>query len=108
MAIIFLLISSGFCDTGGNLFLLLFCRFLTLFGIEKKTKKSRALAALLAAAVAALGIRMFDFSFMIMLHLLLACFFMELANFLLKKESRRRNSRRSGPFFTKAALSVSY
>ena len=85
-----LLISSGFCDTGGNLFFTSFCRFLTLFGIEKKTKKSRALAALLAAAVAALGIRMFDFSFMIMLHLLLACFFMELANFLLKRIPQKK------------------
>ena len=90
MAIIFYLLAAGFVIPAGIYFYFFFCRFLTLFGIEKKTKKSRALAALLAAAVAALGIRMFDFSFMIMLHLLLACFFMELANFLLKRIPQKK------------------
>ena len=54
MAIIFYLLAAGFVIPAG-IYFTLFCRFLTLFGIEKKTKKSRALAALLAAAVAALG-----------------------------------------------------
>lgn len=85
MAIIFYLLAAGFVVPAGIYFYFFFRRLLTLFEIEKKTKKSRALAVLLAAAVAALGIRMMDFSFMIMLHLLLACFFMELANFLLKR-----------------------
>ena len=90
MAIIFYLLAASFVIPAGIYFYFFFRRFLTLFGIEKKTKKSRALAALLAAAVAALGIRMFDFSFMIMLHLLLACFFMELANFLLKRIPQKK------------------
>ena len=88
MAIIFYLLALLFVTPAGIYFYFFFRRFLTLFRIEKKTKKSRRIASLLAVMVAAAGIRMFDFSFIIMLHFLLACLGMEVVNLILKRVPR--------------------
>ena len=93
MAIIIYLLALIFVIPALIYFYFFFCRFLTLFGIEKKTKKSRVMALLLAAITASFGIRMFNFSFIIMLHLLLTCLGMEIVNLALKRIPREKFQR---------------
>lgn len=85
MSIIFYLLAALFVTPAGIYFYFFYRRFLTLFGIEKKTRKSRGLSLGLAVVTAAFGIRMFNFSFIVMIHFLLACFAMELANLVFRR-----------------------
>lgn len=66
-------------------FYFFFRRFLTLFGVEKGTGKSRWLSWAMAMCLGAMGVRIFDFSFLIMLHLLMICIAMDLVNLAVRR-----------------------
>lgn len=85
MTIIFYLLSALMVVPAVIYFYFFFRRFLTLFGLEKGTGKSRGLAFILAMGIGALGIRLFDFPFLIMIHLFMTCVAMDLLNLVLRR-----------------------
>lgn len=85
MSLIFYLLAVLMVTPAVVYFYFFFRRFLTLFGVDKGTKKSRTLSWILAMGIGALGIRIFDFSFLIMIHLFMTCVVMDLLNLILRR-----------------------
>lgn len=81
-----------------------FGRFLTLFQIEKKSKKSRRLSILFAVICAALGWQVYGLAAVIILHFLALCIIMEVLNAVLKRRLKSEKAVKNWSFLYRSGI----